>query len=128
MLTPRNKYEEIATKNNWKHFVENMYTEHQIVFINQDDLDAHCEFTNQIINEAKTTLMCGDTARDKIKEIIKSENSKTKVFHSNHPSPRIDVNDERKINIWIFIKTKETFDSTKRLEYQHSVKKDFMIC
>lgn len=123
----RNKYGEIGTNNNWIHFIEDMYEKHKIVFINQDNLDAHCKVTNQIINDAKAILMCGNAARDKINKILKSHNSKTRIFHSIHPSPKIGVKNERAINDWIFIETEGTFKDTKDKEYKHSVKKEFMI-
>ncbi|KKK34703.1 hypothetical protein WN59_06640 [Salinicoccus sediminis] len=121
----RDEYIHIATNNNWLSFVNNMYKDYKMVFINQNELDLKCNTTNQIINYAESILMCGNQAEKTIKSITKATTSNAKLFLSVHPST-ITSSNTRYIDDWISIQTNGIL-SIHQNNYDHSVKLDFML-
>lgn len=125
-INVRKKYESITQ--DWISFVECMFNNESIVFINQDELDYHNKNHKYIIENAHAILMCGKCATEKILKNFNTDSNKVKLFHSIHPSPRNDST-KRILEDWVFIKTGGTFkDSTYKIKhYSHSNKSKFMI-
>lgn len=118
----RNKYIKITQNSNWIKFINDLYVEEKIVFINANELDS--KYKKAILNSANSILMCGVDAKNKVNRILDSSNQ-SKAFYAIHPSP-INNGDARYTDDWVFIKTKAGFSSDGK-KYLHSLKGNFMI-